>query len=167
MSITDPGITPALQGADADNYWTRKLVQSQIMIKSTYLFFSIILVIVCLTGCQHGALLKLWNNSGADITVTVYDSKNVPETFSIASGKYHRISFFKKAEIRRGDNVWTYSGFPGMASYEHYIHHRGPLPFEFIVQLESDGRIYIVNPDAPGISSPISSQPTGFPRQPN
>jgi len=132
----------------------------------------ILILPIGLGGCTVPLDIHLINNSGHEITITFNtDSGELShDTYVFQVGKGE---IFEEAVADKGDTITIYMG-------EKILNYEGKsIPMEFVeqtgiifinrilrLQLESDGKIYILKPGSPIPAKEFPSQPTGYPLVP-
>ncbi len=135
--------------------------------------FNIALIFVIipqgLVGCTIPLDIYLVNNSDRKITIAF----NV-DTYGRESKRYkiEEDEVFKGG-ARKGDTITIYMGdeilnYEGETIPQEYIEFEGIIVLERIarMQLEPDGKIYILKPDSSIPAKEFSSQPPGYPLVP-
>ena len=136
-------------------------------------YFLIVIFLVCalyLAGCSISLSCYIYNNTGNDIVVSrILYGSNVD--IDIEAGSSALIKDWSSATINVfGDHVrWSFTPIIPIDQTERFVDYRGigPWSTRFIkVQLEKDGRIFILEPSkiAPVVGFP--EQPNGFPMYP-
>jgi hypothetical protein len=122
------------------------------------LLFSLLLV-----SCSRGFVYKVFNNSGQDLTVVCYDSKDVPTEYHIKAGAFHDVHYPSKLVIKHDKGEWRYDRLQHTSAYE-YSRTAGPRVQD--VQVEADGVIYLLLPNTKQTVKQFPSQPDGYPLRP-
>ena len=121
------------------------------------------LACVCLlliTSCSRAPRLKFFNNTGADITITVDAGKT-----TIANGTSEKVWFPNKSfamQIEADQQRWSYS----LGGYPPRDYCKPTAASIVHVQLEPDGRVYVFLPGTRLPQNDLSGQPEGFPLKP-
>jgi hypothetical protein len=98
--------------------------------------------------------LRFWNNSGHAIQV-VSDGRAV----EVAPGRDGSLAYSRSITIRVDDgHVWEYQLNPLGGSHLS----RNTI----LLQLESDGSLYVLPPADPGVRERLPAQPNGYPLLP-
>jgi len=124
---------------------------------------TICLLLLTVSSCARGLDVELFNNTGTNLTVTSYDTVGTPtsETLpSLASVRITGSEFVVQGEAA----VWKYT-LIGHSPPDHFIdkNHFNKL---VNLQIERNGDIYILPPEAVSRPSSLLPQPTGYPIHP-
>ena len=150
-------VTPS--GAECDNGEAFTISSKM---KSRFLF-CLVAVAVLLAGCS-GSVLLIFNNTGQDLTVLSYDTKDHPVKYVIKSGASHKVASPTKLVVKSATNSWEYADFPKLE--RRYRGGGGTSPRTFTLQIESDGGIYILDAGTKKCVTELTQQPNGFPVRP-
>ncbi len=128
-------------------------------------FFWLIAALAALLAvCTRGHFIELWNNTGGDIVITVDDEK-----FQIRGGAVVEIRWLnerQRIEAEEGKaNKQTFA-FKHPTPLEDYVE-RTTTKTLIKMQLNADGFIHALLPDARGIVKRVTQPPPEFPLKPN
>jgi hypothetical protein len=133
------------------------------MKKSIKVLVSSVGVLLSATGCLYVETDTFYNNSGQELSIVAqYPGTNV--VMIVKDGG--SIQFYSPyIEVHHKADTWHYETKPMVSRFHEYRRGSGN---EILVnlQIQPDGTIYVMAPNASGIVTDFPPQPTGFPLKP-
>jgi hypothetical protein len=123
-------------------------------------WFSIYALLVgCLLtgGCTRSLYLEIWHNSGAELRVSCRG-----EVFQVKTGASERFRFWQPTSPLVVEMGGRKLRFRATATGDEWFT-QGPTSRVLKLQLEKDGRLYVLPSGSKGVKMPLPSQPAGFP----
>jgi hypothetical protein len=132
--------------------------------KKIFIVFALVLAAVLITACTPLFEVELYNNTGENITVVAINSASNATTHIIKNGEAVELGSPFKLEVQQADRIWQYDIKRIPLSFHRRVGHNVHL---VKIQIQSDGSIYLLLPDAtkgPVVTFP--PQPGGYPIHP-
>ena len=131
----------------------------------TYSLFtcSLLLLLLLVTSCHPGVVVDLFNNSGQDLTVVTINQGFEDTIYHVKKGRILRIGVSAKLRIEHLNENWNYER---MAIPQQFWKRENFMISVINLQIEKDGMIYMLLPDARGLQANLPPQPTGYPLKP-
>lgn len=128
----------------------------------------VLLAPLFVSGCTLATSCTLFNNSGRQIAIDVTGPDGTAYVLSLAPGASAKIDHwvFSDVRISTSDETWTYATTDPDESFIRYPGFFLWVERRFRAQLQADGRIFVVAPDATFPQAELPPQPYGFPLEP-
>jgi hypothetical protein len=137
----------------------------QTPMKSANVVISLFLCATLLTSCTRAILLQVFNNTRERLTVVSYEHDLKEKHYSIDAHQSARVEISNRLTITRENTVWEYDVKPVPKRTTYMTSERfGPLLVK--LQVEQNGVVYILSPEAQGVMTNPPPQPPGYPIQP-
>jgi hypothetical protein len=122
---------------------------------------ALLLCATLLTSCTRAVVLQVFNNTGARITVNSYESDLKEKRYVIDDAQSERVQNANRLTINRGNVIWNYNVKPVPTQTYMTSERAGPLVIK--LQVESDGTIYVLPPQAQRVMATLPGQPAAYP----
>ena len=125
--------------------------------------------LVCITAstlsCTPYVDFKLFNNTDARVEIVATWHSGAEETFSVGAGGSKTLPGFARRRWRITTHNWEYQP-PVRYPQRFQSRARFRLAYLYLLQLEPDGAIYLLEPHQDPPATKFTSQPEGFPLKP-
>ena len=123
----------------------------------------VVLAAALVTGCHFIPDNEIFNNTNQDLSITMItsvDGRARSTTEIVKSGRAIFLGVPFKLAIRSGDSIWSYDL---ITIPSHFYRSIGANKRIARLQIEEDGSIYLLLPDAVWPVTKFPDQPVGYP----
>jgi hypothetical protein len=127
------------------------------------LTYSLLLSLLLMTSCHPGVIIDLFNNSRHELVVTTINQRSEETTCKVKQNRVVRIGIAAKVRVDSPSGSWHYEF---VVAPEEFWRRHNSMVSVINVQIEKDGKIYVLSPDTREVVTNFPPQPSGFPLVP-
>ena len=116
-----------------------------------------------MTSCHPGLGIDLYNNSDQDLTVVTINQSSLETVCKVKKHRTVRIGIVAKVRVDYPGGSWHYEF---VVAPEEFWRHQNSMVSVINLQIEKDGKIYVLSPDTREVVTNFPPQPSGFPLVP-